>query len=142
MPTYEIGGESFVWFAPPQQLYQDEVEQLTYDGVDDSVFRILAKRGRPFQIESRVDIDTMANGWTKLNTTYSQMVGEAAKQIIHNDIDFDDHNVRFKVMRVQPGSNSGGAGVRAALISGGLTDGNGFWVNATWTLVPVYHATP
>lgn len=45
MPTYSIGTEDFVIFDPPRELYQNEVEQLTFDDVDDSVFRILAKRG-------------------------------------------------------------------------------------------------
>lgn len=136
MADFKIGTESFVIFNFPSELYQNDVELLSLDNVDDIVFRILAKRGRPFQIETKVDVDTFDDGWAKINN-YTDMVKEEAKQVIFADHDFDDDHVRFKVLRVTPGGREYPP-VKQALICGGINDGD-VWVTCRFDMVAVEH---
>lgn len=134
MPEFKIGTEEFVDFSSPTQWFSKVVQVLEFDNVKDAKFRILEKKGRPFSIETLVDVPTADDGWEKIDT-YTAMIEEEAKQVIFADHDFDDEKIQFKVLRVTPGSRSRPP-VQRAIICGGLNNGN-HWVAATFEVQPV-----
>ena len=119
-------------------VIQEQVALVQRPGVAGTGFIKLGVKGRPFQMRSRVDVDTFANA-TALGVAYQSANKNSALVVTWAGINFftayDNKYFIVDVEQIQV--------LRMSVTRGGLVgSGAAAVVTAVWTLCPVYEAAP
>lgn len=125
--TYTIGAYSFINGSGSIPVWQQRTERLTYPGVDGARYRNLGEGSEPFQVETVIDVATIAAGRTALGL-YAALVGAGKQTFVWKGIAYAPGGV--VVMKVEEIS------LRSVLhISGRTVDpANTAILRARWTL--------
>ena len=109
-----------------------QLEMVMRPGVLGLGFWDTGKRGRPFQVETRVDAADLAQARSFFEN-YTRLVGRAPVNIIWRGIDLSTYLIRFQVLEVRA------IDIRslAAASGGGLNPPSLGWCHCAWTLVAV-----
>lgn len=131
MSTYFIGPHQFVELIRMPALPGQQVEVIQRPGVLGTALRRLGRRGEPFEVVSRVDTESIADGHTKFYE-YSLLRGRSPVEVIWDDVHLLTHDTLFGVLSVQI--------LRLKAIStavGGLNSPSAAWLECLWSMVAV-----
>lgn len=90
MPVSEkrIASFEFLDLKGVPNLYEKEIETITRPNLDGTIIRELGKRGRPFALNSVVDVIDVHDGRTVAND-YRDLVGGGPVELVWHDYDFE-----------------------------------------------------
>jgi len=100
-PLYQIGDYAFLTLAGHPTGLSEELEQVVRKGVDGTALVRTGRRGKPFQLTSRVDMPNKAQA-RFLFDRYQLLQGADPVEVIVNDINFNYLNCLFAVIDVEP----------------------------------------
>lgn len=103
MPVTEkrIANFEFLDLRGAPNLFETEIEVITRPNLDGTILRELGKRGRPFTLNSVVDVIDVHDGRTVAND-YRDLVGGGPVELVWHDYDFEVFDSKqIVVLRVE-----------------------------------------
>lgn len=138
MALNSLGPFNFVSFHQPEDrgapppLPAQQLEPIQRPGVNGTGFILQGIKGEPFDMRSAVDMYTVAAA-ANLLYQYQSYVG-TRQILVWAGVDFDAaYSCQYQIFRCRPGRIR-----RITGSTGGLNPGAGAWLEAWWTLVPVF----
>ena len=120
------------WLGDQPGFLRQTTQVIQRAGVDFEAIRLIGKRSGPITRDSVVDVVSTAAGRTLYGQYVSTIESVNPLQLIWQDYDFDNDQVRFYVLDVQLLENR-----RKHLICGALNPGLPAWydLRCRWTLL-------